>query len=1244
MKKLFCACFVMALGMCFAATAWGQAIGSFSGTVIDKSGSAVSGATVTATNQGTGVSREAKTDDSGHYLIPLLPVGIYTLRVEFSGFQTVESKDLRLQVDEARELNFTLAPSSQSTRIEVSADAVAVETANPSLGQVINAQQVAQLPLNGRDFVQLATLTPGTTQETNASSFFNGAPSSEVSARGSFSLSVGGSRPNSTDWLLDGNDNNELTAGGIGILSSIDAIQEFKVLTYNYSAEYGTRAGPTVLVTTKSGSNDFHGSLFEFLRNTSLDAKSFFAPTPEKFNLNQFGGSVGGPIRKNKTFFFLDSEQKYQRKGVTFTGVVPSDAMRPDPITGVADFSADALGNKFALPTPDPTDPTNPAKGIIPAGAITNPNMSGAALNPNVFPNIYFQCDSNGNPTALNANGNGGQTQGTPCYKIPSGLIDPLAKQLMALYPHRNVINPGNFTNFVNEPVRKLDETKFDVRLDHNFSNVDSAFARFSYDQAVSYVPGGGGIGNFTESFFFASNQGIINHGRNIALSETHVFSPTTVNQVSGGYNRIFNYITSQGTGSCEAKKLGISGANLDCSPSNTCAPSGVSCGLTISQLLGPYFSIGDRGFSPFQGGTNIFSINDSLDMIRGKHDIKVGMGIRANQMNVKTEGFQDGFWTFSGFWSGDPEADLLLGLTSLAIHDQTFKGPTTGRRWKIFRPFVQDDWRLTKNITLNLGLAWNLTTPISEVDNRQADFNPATGKFLVAGQGADKWAGIQFDKTAFEPRVGLAWKPWGSDKTAVRAGYAIYHDSSWNQGAQGLWQNPPYYAESDLFAFGGACTFVTAACYTPATPNATAISISPRPSCPPGNVLCQGGFQIFTGPPSQPNFTDFTGTILAQNTNFKLGDVQQFNINVERQLPGQIVLTAGYAGSRGHHILIDGNNLNVSTPSACGLVSGYTLGCGPGGTALPAPYAALHPFNTVLNTTDQGNTHYNSLQIKAETKSSRYGVYALIGYTYSRTYDNGFADGLGSNYGATYYPLPGFNKLDWALSGQNLNNNFIASVIYDLPLGKGKHFGSGWSGPANTVLGNWQVTVIEKVTSGFPVFVVDSNAFPSGVSFLNNNGASLMRPDLVGDPNKAGPVAANPTCIAPAQVHTVANWFNPCAFAFPAVVTVTIPGTIPPKTVTVGELGNASRTPLSGPDFVNTDFSVIKQFALPWENMGVNFRAEFFNLFNHPQFATPNAAGGLGIPDIAAPKGFGAINSTVNGPRLVQFGLKLTF
>src|SRR5580700_11126587 len=408
-------CVVSAFLLFVCPTLYGQANGSFSGAVSDKTGSVIAGATVKAISQGTGLSREVKTDESGHYVIPLLSVADYTIQVEAQGFQTTRQKDIRLQVNESREVNFTLSPGAVTESVDVNANVVTVETANPSLGQVITAQQVAELPLNGREFVQLATLTPGTVQETNPTSFFNGGPSSEVSARGSFSLSVGGSRANSTDWLLDGNDNNELTAGGIAILSSIDSIQEFKVLTYNYSAEFGTRAGPTVLVTTKSGSNAFHGSLYEFLRNTSLDAKSFFATKPEKFNLNQYGGSFGGPIRKNKTFFFIDGEQKFQRHGVTFTGLVPTDAMR------AGDFTNDAYGRPVPVGTLSSDSNFNTA--------IINPNMgpitgAGASTNGAVFPNIYFQCDANGNPQPVAANGS--QPQGQNCNKIPSALINPV--------------------------------------------------------------------------------------------------------------------------------------------------------------------------------------------------------------------------------------------------------------------------------------------------------------------------------------------------------------------------------------------------------------------------------------------------------------------------------------------------------------------------------------------------------------------------------------------------------------------------------------------------------------------------------------------------------------------------------------------------------------------------------------------------------------------------------------------------
>jgi len=1217
MSKRLCSILVVAIAaVLFSPAVWGQATGSFSGTVTDKSGSAVSGATVTVTSEGTGAVREATTDEFGHYTVNLLPVAVYTVRVEFKGFQAVEMKDVKLQVDEQRELDFALSPASVSTSVEVVASEVAVETTNPSLGQVITSQQVAQLPLNGRDFVQLATLTPGTTAETNPNSFFTSGASSEVAARGSFSLSVGGSRANSTDWLLDGTDNNELTAGGIGILSSIDSIQEFKVLTYNYSAEYGTRAGPAVLVTTKSGTNSFHGSLFEFLRNTDLDAKSYFATSTEKFNLNQFGGTLGGPIRKNKTFFFIDGEQKDQLHGIPFQGLVPTAAMR----TG--NFSADNFGN--------------PVSQIV----VTNPYMSGASTvpnlpnpNPNVpNNNIYFQCDPSGNPMPLVSVASGQQFQGTPCNKIPSQLFNNIGSQMIGLYP---LPTPGydvNGNNFQSEPVRSLYETKFDVRVDQNFSTADSLFARFSYDQANSYVPGGA-AGFFAEANAFGSNQGIINHARNVAIGETHIFSPVSVNQLSFGYNRIFDYITSQGTSTCEATKLGIPGANLGCVNGTTCA--GSSCGLTSTQITGGgYWSLGDRGYSPFQGGTNIFTINDTFDMIRGKHDIKVGGGIRINQMNVRAEGFQDGYWQVSGAWTGSSMADMLLGLASLRIHDQNFDGDITGRRWKLFRPFVQDDWRVSRDLTLNLGLAWALATPISEATGRMADFIPTATSYqwLIPTPGCTAalqalgqcqpyvgpGAGVKMDFTAFEPRIGAAWKVLGSDKTVLRGGYAIYHDSAWSMGAQGLWQNPPFAAESFGAQFGG-CTTATAYCASlpKQTPNIGTNAM----------VGFSDGFPIIT-PPVTPG--NFAGSFNTENTDIKQGMVQQFNVNLERQLPGNIVLTAGYAGSRGSHILNFGNNINTGSPLACagGLdaVPGYTLGCGPGGAYFPSPYATLFPFSTIYSINDLGSAHYNSLQIKAETKTPKYGLYFLVGYTYSRTYDSGYSDGLSTPIGAPDFPLPGWQKLDWALSQINLNNNFTASVIYDLPFGKGKKFGNSWNNVTNALLGNWQVTVIEKITSGFPIFIIDSNP-QSGASLINiGTAAPAGRPNEIASPFQVG-AGANATCngLPASQVPTKLTgkgyWFNPCAFEAPPA----------------GELGDASRAPISGPNFVNTDFSVIKRFALPWENMGLDFRAEMFNLFNHAQF-------GLPASDINAPLQFGQVSSTVNNPRLVQFGLKLTF
>jgi len=1197
---------------------YSQANGNLSGTVADKTGSVITGAKVTITSQETGLTREAKTDDSGHYLVPLLPVAHYTIRVESQGFQTATQKDIRLQVDEQREINFALNPASVSSTVEVSATEVAVETSNPTLGQVITAEQVADLPLNGRNFVQLATLTPGTTSSTNPSSFFTSAASSEAATRGSFSLSVGGSREQSTDWLLDGNDNNQLDEGGIGIFSSIDDIQEFKVLTYNYSAEYGERAGPTVLVTTKSGSNQLHGSVFEFFRNTDLDAKTPFVDTATKFNLNQFGGSLGGPIQKDKTFFFADYQAKMQRKGVPFTGFVPTTAMITPDVNGNYDESSNPFGTQL----------NNPYTPKI---------FNGTTLNP-----VPFQCIGATNiPETPAADGSQVPVTGVtqPCNVIPGSLVSTIGASVAQLYPAPNVANNAAF-NYANQPVRKLNEGTWDIRLDHNFSTKDSVFARFSYDQATNFVPGGSPT--WSEANAFGSNQEIDNHGRNAAVSETHVFSATTINQLNAGYNRIFNHILSFGEFGgqpCKAAALGIPGADLGSAcdgltgyPAslNQSPKDCISCGLTSFQMSS-YFSIGDRGYSPYQGGTNVYSVGDTIDLIRGKHDIRIGAVYRAEEMNIRNNAFQDGYIVNFGTQTGDNIGDLLLGsLGVFAAHDQTFLGGTVGRRFKLVRPFVQDDWRVTSNLTVNLGFAWALVTPETEVDNRQANFNIQNLKWYVpAGSptlsgctvcvATDGRVGIQFDKTALEPRIGLAWKPFGGAQTVVRAGYAIYHDSSWDQGGQGLWQNPPYYAEVDPFPLGVCTPFGTPGC---GLSNGFLL-----PAGTPSTIPVPGG-AIYNSP---VNPGDYTGSIQSKNTNFKQGAIQQFNLNVERQMPGNVVLTVGYAGTRSHHILVSQLNENLSPPSACGVIPGYTLGCN-----FPSfPYA--FPFQVVDTNNSTGNARYDSLQVKAETKSARHGLYALLGYTYARNFDSGLTDGLGTNPGALYFPLPGSKQLDWGLSQLNLNNSFTASVIYDLPFGKGKRFGGSWNGVTNAILGNWQADLIERATSGFPLFVVDSSD-SSGV-FFSYNGLTVQRPNEVGDPNKAGPVAANPTCIAPTQIHTLSNWFNQCAF-MTAPTAVVNPGT--PQAFTVGELGTAARAPVYGPRFVNTDFSLIKELPLR-ERMNLQFRAEFFNLFNHPQYFLTGISD-TGEQDINTPSTFGVINNTVNNPRLVQFALKLKF
>ncbi len=891
-------------------------------------------------------------------------------------------------------------------------------------------------------------------------------------------------------------------------MPSIDALQEFNVLTSNYSVEYGTRAGPTVLLISKSGTNRFHGTLFDFLRNTVLNSSSYFSPINPEYIRNQFGGSIGGPIRKDKTFFFFDYQGTTNIQGIPSLTQVPTADER-------AGIFTESFPGAPEVPIYDPnTTRTDPTTGFT----------------------VRDQFQGN---------------------TIPSGRINPIATKMLSYFPLPNVAGVLS-ANYVDVPKENYTDNEFDIRIDNIFSATDRAFARFSRDQATVYLPSG--LPDFgSQPGGYASNQTLADRGRNLAISETHIFSSNKVNQITVGYNRIFDHIKSFGDGTNWNDQLGIPNANLG---------SYFSSGFLNTQFNEGYWGLGDRGFSPIQDGTNVYQYSDDYEWVHGPHSFSIGIGTRFMQLNELGDAFPMGEMSFDNLFtagfasgsfnssSGNPIASFLLGIPAGGEHDDEFSGSVSGRRWKEFRPYFQDNWKVRPNMTVQLGLGYNYTTPTVEAQNRQSNFDFSTGQLLIAGKNSSTAAGIRPYYLDFEPRIGLSFSPF-STKNAIRAGYAVLHDAGWNLGAEGLDLNPPFYS---TFAFQ--------------TDDIT-----------PVTTLSQG-FPF----PTPPDINNLSGNIYSQNTNFRPGVVQQYNLNVQRELPTGIVLTVGYAGSRGSHLQTAGFNLDTAPPN---------LQIDPSNLR---PYPQFYYIFAFL---DRGLSRYDSLQVKAE-KSYKKGLYFLLTYTYSKGFDNGLYDDLGSLVGIPYYPLnPAPNAYpnnpngytDKGLNVTDQTHNFSASELYKLPFGRGAQFGSTANRPVQEVIGNWQLNLISHIASGFPL----------GLSTgINNSGTAIgNRPNQV--------------CSGKLSHPNVNEFFDTSCFVDPAP----------------GVLGDASRTPLYGPDFVNFDASLFKTFDLPKSTQLV-FRAEVFNVFNHPQFAFPGTT--------TDSPGFGQITQIVNNPRLIQLALKLLF
>jgi hypothetical protein len=1138
--------------LCLPVSANAQAVGSISGRVMDATSAIVPGATVTVLNQGTNAERTVQADSGGNFAFTLLPIGTYTVRVTQPGFQPSELRNTSLEDQQSVQLEVKLQNASVATIVDVEADqsTTMVQRADSTLGQTIHAEEVANLPLNGRDFAQLALLTPGTTRGEQTTDFLNQGTSSEVSFRGSVSLSVQGMAENTNDWRLDGVDNNELTGGGVAFLPQVDAIQEFSVLTFNYSAQYGSRGGSTVLVSTKSGTNKFHGSAFEFFRNDYLDARNYFDPIKKgKYRQNQFGGSVGGPILKNKTFFFVDYQGNRVRQAAPIQSIVPTEAQRTQ--------------HMFANPI------FNPAPSLSATTAASRTSYYNAAAG---------------------------------AYVIPASQISSTGQAILNLYPTALPVgSPGLSTgfNYTSSPTRSLNDNQFDARIDHQITQNDHVFARFSWDNASQFNPSG--LPGFGAKSSFTSTTNFRTRARNIALSETHIFSPHIVNQAAVGYNRDFNTIHGYGYGTNAAANLGIPGANLG---------DPATSGMTLISLTG-FNPIGDRLYSPYQGGTNVYHFFDSLSVVKGKHNMVFGFDFRPMQNNGLGETYLHGQMAFTKNFTayspsstfaatirdpasgitganGSPIASLLLGYANGGNRQDQVNSGIIGRRWKEYRGYAQDNWAVTPSLTLNLGLAYGVTTPLSEAQSRIANFDVTSGLFYVAGAqanaypgtiAADKYAGIHTDYSNIEPRFGFSFSPFGSSRnTVLRGGYAIFHDTGHLGQSAGIHQNPPY---TNTYTF-------------------TSNDINPLRVLIPGSPI--NGFPDNSAP---RNPVTYTGSLVAMDRNFKQGLVQQYNVNAQQGGPRGMVFTVAYAGTHASRIF---NNV--------GAFNGAAPGAG-NNTASRRPFPSL---NTISDITSNGWLIYNSLQAKVEQRL--HNLYLLGSYTYSQAMTNGFSEAVTTLPGSTYFPLtlgssfyhgspvlvstpgnaagtPITSSADRGLSSLQLRNNFTASVIYQLPFGKGKMFLSHAGRLSDLAVGGWQVNSIITSHSGFPMaFTQVTNTSGSGVT---------NRPDLVSG------------CDLYAGAHTVNKWFNTSCFATP----------------TAQQLGNAPRTVGYGPQRTNVDFSLYKKVAT-FESQSVEFHAEFFNILNHSQFGLPDQGFGNAT--------FGAISTTVHENRQVQFALKYLF
>src|SRR5262245_58774700 len=983
---------------CPAAALAQQETATIAGTVTDATGAVVPRAAVIVTNVQTGISVRTETTDAGTYVVPSLRPGEYSIAVEGQGFQKTRRTGVTLQIAQVARIDVTLQTGAVSESVEVTGGALLLETQTSSRGSVIDEKKIVELPLNGRDYNQLALLSPGVLPGTPrlASVNFKGV------------LNVNGNRTFNNVFLLDGVDNisysNSFRGENVQLVQpSIEALQEFKIQTNAYSAEFGRSSGAVVNATIKSGTNTVRGSVYEFLRNDHLDANNFLsnelgAPKPKR-ERNQFGGAAGGPLVKNRTFWFGDYEGLRDLEGVPRVRQVPT-----------------------------------------------------AAEKAGLFSTAVFDPFTAGRPEfSRNAQGQ---------WVIPRDRWDPVGAAIVALIPDPKV---PNSTIYASTPVTDTHTDQFDVRLDHQIATNMSLFGRYSFVDTLVFRPAplpGLGEGSFNDAF--GSND---MRSQGLAIGLTWTVSPTLVGDIRFGYAQGDYYTTPPNYGTDGPAAIGLK--NVPSDPA-------IMGGVPKVNIQG-FDAVGRHTSTPQFQTPRSWNPRATFSLSRGAHFIKFGGEFLHVQTRINDLNATIGRMNFENRFTNRAVGDLLLGLPSqLALTSYTVMDQ--GQDMQFY--FVQDDYRISPKLTANVGVRYEYATPPRERDNQFANFDPGTGTMIFASDGDvfDR-ALIHPDRNNIAPRIGFAYNP--ASRWVVRGAYGVFYNHTVRQGREGLLGfNPPYLVDNLL--------------QTGVTGAAAIASAAP--------------FRLVNGYPSgllDPTTLAPTISRRAQDANQRTPYIQQYNIGVQYELMSDIVLDVAYVGNKGTK-LNGFRNLNqrAVVTNADGSQS-----------AGARPYPAFGDIQWMEN---RVSSTYDSLQLRLEKRFTG-GLTGNVSYTLGEAL-SGAPDhistsggGAGIDTGVFREPQDGNNlAAEYGPTEFDVRHRFVASYIWELPFGRGRHWGNNWNRAMDLAFGGWQVTGINVLQSGLAL-----TATLGGANVVNLGGERRARPNLVGDPE------------LPESERTLARWFN---------------------------------------------------------------------------------------------------------------------